>query len=62
MTYDSLLLMFLGGGLMALGLLALLFGFFLGLLNPRERFEQASIVFLFGVIALVAGAWLMRHH
>jgi len=60
MTYESLLLMFVGGSLMAFGLLALVIGFFLGLLSPKQRFERASLVFLLGTVAVVTGAWLMR--
>lgn len=60
MTYESLLLMFVGGSLTALGFLALVIGFFLGLLSPKQRFERASLVFLFGAAAVIAGAWLMR--
>lgn len=60
MTYESLLLMFVGVSLMALGLLTLVAGFFLGLLNPKEKFERASLMFLLGVVAVVAGAWFMR--
>jgi nitrate reductase gamma subunit len=60
MTYESLLLMFVGGSLMAFGLLALVIGFFLGLLSPKQRLERASLVFLLGTVAVVTGAWLMR--
>lgn len=60
MTHEAPLLMFLGSGLMTLGLLALVIGFFMGLLNPKEKFERAAAVFLSGVVALVAGGWLLR--
>lgn len=60
MTYGSLLIMLAGSALMALGFLGLIYGFFSGLLNPKEKFEHASLVFLFGVVALITGAWLMR--
>lgn len=60
MTYEALLTMFAGGALMALGFLGLVFGFFFGLLNPKKKLEHASLVFLFGVVALITGAWLMR--
>ncbi len=60
MTHQATLLMFLGSGLMTLGLLALVIGFFMGLLNPRETFERAVAVFLSGVVAVVIGGWLMR--
>lgn len=60
MTYEELMFTFVGGTLMALGLLAVVIGFFFGLLSPKEKFEHASLVFLLGVVALVTGAWLMR--
>jgi nitrate reductase gamma subunit len=60
MTYESLLLMFVGGSLMTFGLLAIVIGFFLGLLSPKQKFERASLVFLLGTVAVVTGAWLMR--
>ena len=60
MTYEALLFTFVGGALMALGFLALVLGFFLGLRNPKGKFEHASLIFVLGVVALVAGAWLMR--
>jgi hypothetical protein len=60
MTEQALPLMFLASGLMTAGLLALVIGFFIGLLNPKEKFELATAVFLSGVVAVVIGAWLMR--
>lgn len=60
MTHDALPLMFLGSGLMTLGLLSLVTGFFIGLLNPKDKFELALIVFMAGVVALVLGGWLLR--
>jgi nitrate reductase gamma subunit len=60
MTYDDLAFTFIGSGLIALGTLALIAGFFIGLLSPKQRFEQASLIFLAGAAALAAGAWLMR--
>lgn len=61
MTYGSLLLMFVSSGIMALGVLALIIGFFLGLLYPK-RLSRASLLFLLGVVAVIAGALLMRPH
>lgn len=60
MTYEALMFTFFGGALVALGFLALIFGFFWGLLSPKEKFELASIAFAFGVAALIVGAWLMK--
>jgi nitrate reductase gamma subunit len=60
MTYDALAFTFIGSGLVALGALALVAGFFMGLLSPKQRFEQASLIFFAGAAALVAGAWLLR--
>lgn len=60
MTYDVLAFTFIGSGLVALGTLALIAGFFMGLLSPQQRFEQASLIFLAGAAALVAGVWLLR--
>lgn len=59
MNFETLPLLFLGYGLMALGFLALMAGFFLGLLSPENKFEQAAGVFVAGITALVIGGWLM---
>lgn len=60
MTPETLPLMFLGAGLVTLGLLALMAGFFLGLLAPGDRARKGSAVFLIGIVAVITGAWLMR--
>ena len=60
MTDQALPLMFLASGLMALGLLALVVGFFIRLLGQEDRHELAVAIFLAGVIALVMGGWLLR--
>lgn len=60
MTHEALPLTFLGSGLMALGLLALTIGFFIGLLDPKEKLEIGAMVFVAGLVALVIGSWLMR--
>lgn len=60
MTHDVLVFTFIGAGLIALGVLALIAGFFIGLLAPQHRFEQASLIFIAGAAALVAGAWFLR--
>jgi hypothetical protein len=62
MSTDALALTFIGSGLIALGTLALIAGFFIGLVAPEQRFERASLLFLGGAAALVAGAWLMQVH
>jgi nitrate reductase gamma subunit len=60
MTQETLVLLFVSSGLMAFGLLAMMVGFFLGLFNPKQRFDVALFIFVAGVVALTAGAWLMR--
>lgn len=50
----------LGAGLMAAGFLAVIAGFFMAMMNTAQRFEQSSLVFVLGIVALVVGAWLMR--
>jgi uncharacterized membrane protein YqjE len=60
MTGQTLPVMFLASSLMVLGLLALVVGFFIRLLGHTDRHEVAVTIFLAGVIALVAGGWLLR--
>lgn len=50
----------LGAGLMAAGFLAVIAGFFMAMMNTQQKFEQSSMVFVLGIVALVVGAWLMR--
>ncbi len=50
----------LGAGLMAAGFLAAMAGFFMAVMTTKQRFEQSSMVFVLGIVALVVGAWLMR--
>lgn len=50
----------LGIGLMALGFLAVLAGFFTAMMNTAQTFERSSKVFVIGIVALVVGAWLLR--
>ena len=60
MTYEGLLLIFGGAAFIAIGLIALMLGFFLGVSNLGERSKPAPAILLIGAIALVAGVWLMR--
>ena len=50
----------LGVGLMAVGFLAVLAGFFMAMMNTEQKFEQSSMIFVLGIVALVLGGWLMR--
>lgn len=50
----------LGAGLMAAGFLTAIAGFFMAMMNTQQKFEQSSLVFVLGIVALVVGAWLMR--
>ncbi|WP_395660454.1 hypothetical protein [Aestuariivirga sp.] len=60
MTHEALPLTFLGSGLMALGLLPLTIGFFIGLLDPKEKLNIGAMVFGAGLVVLVIGSWLMQ--
>ena len=57
---EALPIMFLGAGLMALGFLAVIFGFFMAMMTSQQKFERSSTIFVLGIVALVVGAWLMR--
>lgn len=57
---EALPIMFLGAGLMALGFLAVIVGFFMTMMSSKQKFERSSMVFVLGIVALVVGAWLMR--
>lgn len=57
---EALPIMFLGAGLMALGFLAIIVGFFMTMMSSKQKFERYSMVFVLGIVALVVGAWLMR--
>lgn len=57
---EALPIMFLGAGLMALGFLAVIVGFFMTMMGSQQKFERSSMVFVVGIVALVVGAWLMR--
>lgn len=57
---EALPIMFLGAGLMALGFLAVIVGFFMTMMSSKQKFERYSMVFVLGIVALVVGAWLMR--
>ena len=56
----ALPLMFIGAALMAVGFLAVIAGFFMAMMNTQQKFEQSSMIFVLGIVALVLGAWLMR--
>jgi hypothetical protein len=60
MTEGKLVLLFIGAVVMSIGLLALVFGFFLGILGGKTKFEKAALLFLLGVAASTVGAWIMR--
>lgn len=57
---EALPIMFLGAGLMALGFLAVIVGFFMTMMSSQQKFERSSMIFVLGIVALVVGAWLMR--
>lgn len=57
---EALPVFFLGAGLMALGFLAALVGFFKAMMSGQQAFERSSMIFVLGIVALVVGAWLMR--
>jgi len=57
---EALPIMFLGAGLMALGFLAVIVGFFMAMMTSQQKFERSSTIFVLGIVALVVGAWLMR--
>ena len=57
---EALPIMFLGAGLMALGFLGVIVGFFMTMMSSKQKFERYSMVFVLGIVALVVGAWLMR--
>ncbi|MFN4141882.1 hypothetical protein [Aestuariivirga sp.] len=50
----------IGAFLVTLGLLALLYGFFRGLANLKEREGIALLVFTLGIAGVAVGAWLIR--
>lgn len=60
MTYEALLVMFLGAGLFALGVIGLLAGFFMSLFGKGSPDNRAQMIFVAGILALVSGAWLMN--
>lgn len=59
MSEGGFLIQVVGAGLIALGLLAILIGFFGALFRTREEDGGGVAFFGLGAAALVAGVWLM---
>ena len=59
MTYEILLLSFLGAALAVIGVLTLLAGTFAALKEPQKRRNRTSTMFLFGLSSLAAGVLLV---
>lgn len=50
----------LGALVIALGFFFLLFGFYRGLANLRDFESTAVLAFLAGMVAIIAGGWIMN--
>ncbi len=60
MSETSILLQVIGAGLIALGLLSMLVGFFRALFRARQEDGGGVAFFGLGAAALVAGVWMMQ--
>ena len=60
MTYDILLLIFIGAALAAIGFIFLVAGLLPAMFRPRKPLQRAPALALTGVILIVTGIWLLR--